>query len=256
MGRLLRPENARIAQLVEHITDTDGVLGSNPSTRTFNKTNNMKSFLIGETVAYGWKRALANWKVLSSFILASYIANLIIQGLLRGYKEALIPTLVLSLVSAAFGIFAAVASVRIGLAEGKGDKATWRGITLIDMKVYGNFILVILMTIAILAAIGLASYLLSFIVGASVAVPIGILVGLGTAIRLRFATYAVVDGKGPVESIKASLKMTEGCFWQVLGLTLLLVLVNIAGAIAVFVGLLITVPLSMVAMGKAYQAIK
>ncbi len=25
---------ARIAQLVEHITDTDGVLGSNPSTRT------------------------------------------------------------------------------------------------------------------------------------------------------------------------------------------------------------------------------
>ncbi len=26
--------NARIAQLVEHITDTDGVLGSNPSTRT------------------------------------------------------------------------------------------------------------------------------------------------------------------------------------------------------------------------------
>jgi hypothetical protein len=29
-----KPEYARIAQLVEHITDTDGVLGSNPSTRT------------------------------------------------------------------------------------------------------------------------------------------------------------------------------------------------------------------------------
>ncbi len=28
------PVNASIAQLVEHITDTDGVLGSNPSTRT------------------------------------------------------------------------------------------------------------------------------------------------------------------------------------------------------------------------------
>ena len=27
-------KNARIAQLVEHITDTDGVLGSNPSART------------------------------------------------------------------------------------------------------------------------------------------------------------------------------------------------------------------------------
>ena len=30
----LKPNYARIAQLVEHITDTDGVLGSNPSTRT------------------------------------------------------------------------------------------------------------------------------------------------------------------------------------------------------------------------------
>jgi hypothetical protein len=29
-----RRQNARIAQLVEHITDTDGVLGSNPSART------------------------------------------------------------------------------------------------------------------------------------------------------------------------------------------------------------------------------
>ena len=29
---------ARIAQLVEHITDTDGVLGSNPSARTKDRT--------------------------------------------------------------------------------------------------------------------------------------------------------------------------------------------------------------------------
>ena len=29
-------QRARIAQLVEHITDTDGVLGSNPSARTLN----------------------------------------------------------------------------------------------------------------------------------------------------------------------------------------------------------------------------
>ena len=30
-----RPKFARIAQLVEHTTDTGGVLGSNPSARTF-----------------------------------------------------------------------------------------------------------------------------------------------------------------------------------------------------------------------------
>ena len=34
MRDLEKGENARVAQLVEHITDTDGVPGSNPGTRT------------------------------------------------------------------------------------------------------------------------------------------------------------------------------------------------------------------------------
>jgi len=78
----------------------------------------------------------------------------------------------------------------------------------------------------------------------------GIILSLG----LAFARYLVVDYKmSPVDAIKKSWEITDGYKWNLLILVFLTLLVNIAGSLALLVGLLITVPVTMFAWAHAYN---
>jgi len=70
-------------------------------------------------------------------------------------------------------------------------------------------------------------------------------------------TLALIIDKGMDfgSAMKASWKMVNKHWWQVFGLTLLIGLVNIAGALACFVGLLFTVPIGIAALMYAYETI-
>lgn len=83
---------------------------------------------------------------------------------------------------------------------------------------------------------------------------ISVLVFVG--IRLMFVTYFVVDQKfGPIQSIKRSWLITRGVVWKLIGLTFVLSLINFVGMLALFIGLLVTVPISVVAMAVVYRAL-
>ena len=67
--------------------------------------------------------------------------------------------------------------------------------------------------------------------------------GIIAALALMFATYVVVDrGFGPIEAIKESVRLTKGHRWELFLLALALIGLNILGAIALLVGLLVTIP--------------
>ena len=70
-------------------------------------------------------------------------------------------------------------------------------------------------------------------------------------------TLALIIDKGMDfgAAMKASWKMVNKHWWQVFGLTILMGLVNIAGALACFVGLLFTVPICIAALMYAYETI-
>lgn len=83
-----------------------------------------------------------------------------------------------------------------------------------------------------------------------------ILPGIYLAVSYAFAPMFIVFGKMEFwDAMEYSRKLITRNWWSLFGLMLLLVLVNIAGALLLFVGLLITIPLSYCILYAAFEDI-
>ncbi len=101
------------------------------------------------------------------------------------------------------------------------------------------------------------NYLLgSILFGLIMAVGILLLIvpGLIFSVMFLFYGFFIVDKHmGPVEALKASAALTKGVRWQLFGFLLDLALLNIAGALLLGVGLLVTIPVSCLATASVYR---
>jgi uncharacterized membrane protein len=80
--------------------------------------------------------------------------------------------------------------------------------------------------------------------------------GIVFALMFMFTTFIVIDRElGPVEAMKESNRITYGHKWNLLGFTLVLVLINLLGVIALVVGLLVSIPVSSLAVTHAYRVL-
>jgi uncharacterized membrane protein len=99
---------------------------------------------------------------------------------------------------------------------------------------------------------------LSLIVGAATILGfvLCILPGIVVAFLTYLATYALVDGDGqsPIEAIKSSVRLISSNVANSLLLAVLNILVVIAGAIALCVGLFVALPVTVLATAYAYRA--
>ncbi len=100
--------------------------------------------------------------------------------------------------------------------------------------------------------------------GATILTGLAIIVGLVLLIvpgiifmlMYMFVMFIVIDrGLGPIKAMKESARITRGYKWQLLGFVLVLTLINLAGALALLVGLLVTVPVTSLAFAHAYRAL-
>jgi uncharacterized membrane protein len=100
--------------------------------------------------------------------------------------------------------------------------------------------------------------------GASILYAVALVVGLILlvvpgiifALMFMFTTFIVIDRElGPVEAMKESNRITHGHKWSLLGFTLMLVLINLLGLIALVVGLLVSIPVSSLAVTHAYRVL-
>jgi len=76
------------------------------------------------------------------------------------------------------------------------------------------------------------------------------------SVRLSFYPYFIVEGFGIVESLKNSYKITKKLVWSLVVLGFVLGLINLLGLLCLGVGLLVTVPISYIAMTYVYKKIK
>lgn len=98
----------------------------------------------------------------------------------------------------------------------------------------------------------LATIIFSFLVGLGTILLI--IPGIYLAMRLQFFGYYIVDqGMDSVEALKASWAATNGLVLRLLGYDIVLILVVIAGAIALLVGLFAAVPVVMCAHAALYR---
>ena len=59
-----------------------------------------------------------------------------------------------------------------------------------------------------------------------------------------------------LESLTISSKLTHGVKWHLLGFFIVLAALNIAGALLLLIGLLVTLPVSMIAYAHIYLKLK
>lgn len=99
---------------------------------------------------------------------------------------------------------------------------------------------------------GLLAFLLTLVGFVLLIVP-----GIMIALALSFVRYLVIDRNlGPIEALKESARLTRGHRWALLGLFLMTALVNIVGALLLVVGLLVTIPVTSLAIVHAYRTLQ
>ncbi|MGZ8400173.1 MAG: hypothetical protein ACXWVI_02570 [Methyloceanibacter sp.] len=94
----------------------------------------------------------------------------------------------------------------------------------------------------------------------SLAVAIGLVLlivpGVIFGLMFMFTTFIVIERElGPIDAMNASNQLTRGHKWQLLGLVLLLMLINLLGLMALVVGLLVSIPVSTLAFVHAYRVL-
>jgi hypothetical protein len=76
-----------------------------------------------------------------------------------------------------------------------------------------------------------------------------IIPGIWVVVTTAFSTqYFILKKEDAVESIQKSIEMVKGRWWNVFGFILVLVLINMGGAICLLIGLLVSIPVSTLAM--------
>jgi len=80
--------------------------------------------------------------------------------------------------------------------------------------------------------------------------------GIIWAIKFQFFAYVLVErGLGPIAALKQSSAITDGAKMDLFLFALLLVGINIVGALACCVGLFASIPITMVALAYVYRAL-
>jgi uncharacterized membrane protein len=78
--------------------------------------------------------------------------------------------------------------------------------------------------------------------------------GIIWMVQFSFCGYIIVDKMlGPIAALKRSSAITKGVKWQLFIFSLLFFGINILGMLALFVGLLVTLPLTMLAAVFVYR---
>jgi hypothetical protein len=189
----------------------------------------VRRFSKGDAIKFGWETTTGN---LGLLILALMIIVAI------GVMPAVVSdSWVVATVAWVFDMAVGMGILRMTLRFVDGEKGE-----LVDL----------FSTIPLIFKYLVASIVVGFVV--TVGFCLLILPGIYWSVRLYMFPWVLVDKDvGPFEALRQSWEMTRGSFWNLILLGVLLCGINILGTIALLLGLLVTIPLSVVAVGYAYR---
>jgi len=85
----------------------------------------------------------------------------------------------------------------------------------------------------------------------------GVLWAVFAGVHLLFVKYLVMDRNiGPIVSARESFRITKGSWWRLFFLGVILGLLNFVGALLLFVGLFVTIPITIMAMAHVYRTLE
>lgn len=200
------------------------------------------TFTISSAIKTGWRLTKANRSLLLKVMLTIGALE-VISAVTNVKKVATSSDVLLVLLSTATGIASAVFIIGlmiISLKLVRGESASYEDI-LPKWHTIWRF--------AVVSIISGAITLIGFI----------LLIIPGIYLMLRFALvkFLIIDKKnlGIMDALHESSNLTIGIKWELLGLLLVILLINILGVIPAGLGLLVTIPISMIALAHVYVAL-
>ena len=191
----------------------------------------MSKFSKGEAVRFGWTIVMANL----GLAIVAVIIVLVINAF-PVYTESA----VVALVSAFFTMVVALGVMRMALRFVDGERGE-----LIDLFAKIPLIVPYLIASIIVGLVTTAGFILL------------VIPGIYWGLRLQFFGWVIVDKEvGALEATRVSWEITRGSAWQLFLMWWLLFFVNVLGFLVIGIGLLVTVPLSLVAMGHVYRTLE
>ncbi len=198
----------------------------------------MHKFSIKEAVKLGFKVAKKNILFfLGIFVITIFISS-IGNSLQSNLEEQMLLFTLVSLIFWVISIILDMGILRINLKFIDSKKPKYKDLFVLNWKAILNYILS------------------SILVGLIVLIGFILLIvpGIILAIRLQYSGYLIVDKNlGAIEAIKKSWKITKGNAWHLFAFSLAIIGINIIGLLALVIGLLVTVPLSMVASAFVFR---
>ncbi len=224
-------------------------------------------FSTAGALRFGWEKTRANSGLLFKVVLAFaavVIAQSIAQTLISNQIIAVLAACIIGIVEIVFGVGATVISLKLA----RGEQTILRDIVppwritvryVLASLVSGLYIVLgagIPISLGALIVLTYPSLGSGGLVGVFLLMALGVSIGVYLLLRYLMVKIAAVDGEiGVFDTLRKSTRLSRGVKWPLLWFLLALVLLNIIGALLFFVGLLITVPVTLVAFAHAYLAL-
>lgn len=236
---------------------------------------------IGQSIAIAWEVFTANAGVLIGALVLSVMLNLIPNGLLNVFtwidRFDVVPTAViaavpfgLAIVSYALTSLTTVGYLIITLKLCAGQTASVAdlfGGTRVLLGFSAASVVFTLIT-SFSAIVALIVFFViygeeipawdepTFWLGAVLLVVAGLLGSLYWGAQFGYYGFGVLEqGLAPIASLRYSAQLTQGLRWPLVGFSVVLALLNLAGLLVCGAGLLVTLPLSAVAYTWVYLQI-
>ncbi|MHB8443004.1 MAG: hypothetical protein ACYDAS_01350 [Patescibacteria group bacterium] len=227
-----------------------------------------KTFSISEVFSFGWNKTFQNLVFYIVFTLVFIVVYSALEfltgraGLLR-----IIFLVILIAFDFAFGYLSVLIALRVYNNE-KLELSKFTSYIQFDNRFWnyvgGGILLAVGFIIGYLLILGSSALMVHFALQRSLVFLLFIIIIVVLSvlliiysIALSFWAYIIIDqNKQIIESIKESYRITKRKKWKIFGFLFILSILNIVGFFLLLVGLLITIPISILSMVFLYKKLE
>lgn len=231
-------------------------------------------FSIKEAVVFGWHKLKERSALVFGVVLTLFALEIFSSIIEKSLENTAIGA-ILSVVFWAVGMVLGAGMTYVFLRLSKGEQASYRDIVPTLSVIWKYFATSVLTTIITLLPLVLSALIsLAFLVPtnsihfsesmpplesngwvalAALVMTVGFIGAMYLGIRYSMAQLNAIDGADIVQSLRNSTKLTLGIKWRLVLFALVVLALNILGLLALVVGLLVSMPVSMFAFMHIYH---
>lgn len=214
-------------------------------------------FSSSTVLSQAWKLFKVNYFVLLAVFLSGLILGLM-QFLIAQTDSTTILSVLINLLSIVVSLVIGIGWVNVVLKLIRGNSQKWEDFKT-PPKIWGKvFVSQILTSIPIIIFVvifAVFALVAQNTILAIISIIFAIVIAVYIKIRFMFLNPVAIDNQelGIIALLKKTAGVTKNHFFDLLGFGILMILVNIAGLALLLVGLLVTIPLTMIANVYVYN---